>query len=188
MTTKPGLKSILKFEGLEEEVANKIFKEQMSYRDICKLLKEKYNIEITEGSISNFKKYIVKQTKEFLEQDKDQREKINKILLDTGELLVNVKEKLVSKMEQFDADPKQWKQQIAYISLLLTEIHMLLKRSGEIRPTQIIEKQEINNIQINNMVQVELVRLIDEGKIPIEACAPEIKEFYQKMKRNANFS
>lgn len=182
MTTMAGLKKKIEFFGIEEEVIDMIFKENLTYKEICDRLKKDHNIILTEGSISNFKKFVMESTKGFLEDNKEYREELAKKLLDTTELLVFSLLKIRKKIEDFD-EPTKWKQQSIYLNLALQEAHLLLKRAGEIQSAKtVIQKQEITNIQINQAIQMELIRWIDEGKIPLEYCAPEIKEFYRKAK------
>lgn len=188
MSSKPGLKTKIEYAGLGEKVADMLFKEKLSYEQICERLKTEDGIDLTIGSISNFKKFVLESTSEFLSRDDVYRDKLAKKYLDTVENLVFALEEIKSKIELY-RDPKKWKQQSIYLNLMLNELHMLLKRAGEIKPSQFIEKQEnVTNIQINMMVQMEIVRMIDTGQIPLEHCSDEIKQFYRKMKGNANFT
>lgn len=180
MPTKPGNKSRIEYAGLSEQVANWIFKEQLSYKDICEKLKIEHDIILTESSITNFKKMVLDQIPNFLEHNDAYREMLAKISLDTIENLMYALTKIKTRIEDFD-DPKKWRQQSIFLNLLLSECQMLLKRAGEIKPSQFI-KQEITNIQSVQIMQFEVVRLIDEGQIPLEGCSEQIKELYKKAK------
>lgn len=183
MSTCQGNTSRIVFAGLAEQVTDWLFKEKLPYKVIIEKLDKEHNIKICLATLTLFRKSVLKDTEEFLAQDKDYKEKLAKQYLDTVENLMYAMSQIKNKIELFE-DPKKWKQQSTYLNLLLTELHLLLKRSGEIHPTQIIENQ-VNMIQINQMVQGEIVRLIDEGQISLETSSAGIKEFYRKMK-NAN--
>jgi len=185
MPTKPGLKSKIEYYGLGEKITDWIFKDKLSGKEICDRLFKEDGIELSEGSISNFKKFVLATVPDFLEQNEQYKNNLAKKFLDTIENLIFALDEIKEKISQFQ-DPKQWKQHSTYIMELLQLLHLLLKRAGEIKPAQFIEKQEVNMIMINQTVQMEIVRLIDEGQIPLETCAEPVKEFYRKMKKNAN--
>lgn len=189
MSSKPGLKTKIEYAGLGEKVTDMLFKEKLSYEKICERLKIEDGIDLTIGSISNFKKFVLATVPDFLSQNKEYKEKMAQKLLDTIDMAVFIAETLKRKIEHFDSNPRHWKQQISYINAYIDELHLLMKKFGEIKAATFIEKQEnVTNIQINMMVQMEIVRMIDTGQIPLEHCSDEIKQFYRKMKGNANFA
>lgn len=188
MTTKPGLKSKIEYAGLEEKVTEWLFKDKLPYKEILEKLKNEYDIDLTIGSITNFRNYILKSTQEFLRHDEEYREKLAKKYLDTVENLIFTWEEMKRKVDEFQ-ERKDWKQHSTYIGLMLSELHLMLKRAGEMKVTTQLIKQEFNTIQINNIVQVEMVKIMEEeflkeGQFDIE----KIKEFYKRMKglKNAN--
>lgn len=185
MSTRPGLQKVIEYAGLSEKVTDLIFKQNLTYKQIAEKLKLEDNLDISESALSYFKKYVIDSVPDFLQRNEKYRDSLAKKYLDTVENLVYALEKIKSKIDEFD-EKKDWKAQSVYLSLLLGEMQMLLKRAGEIKPAQFVANQEINMVQINNYVQIELVRLIDEGKIPLEQCAPEIQSFYHKAKASAN--
>ena len=185
MTTMPGRKSVIRHAGLDEEVADMLFRQALTFGEISKILKEKHGLDISITAISRFKEFVLDSASELAAGDQEYKDKLAKLYLDTTEMCITLKQTIEEKITQFE-DSDDWKAQTSYLSLALTLLQTLMKKLGEIKPTQIIENQTINAMQINNMVQVELIRLIDEGKIPLEHCAPEIKEFYRKAKQVAN--
>lgn len=184
MSTMPGLKSKIAYYKLEEKVIDMLFKERLSYGDISKRLKTENNLDISLAALTVFKKNALKMASEFLANDEEYKKTIAKRLLDTTENLAYALDKIKDKIEAFETKG-DWKQQSTYLNLMLTELHLLLKRAGEIKPAQIIENQTINTMQINNIIQMELVRMIDAGHIPLESCDSVVKEFYRKAKQNA---
>ena len=162
-------------------MAEWLFKDNLSYKEIKERLKLEFDLEVSEVTIMNYKRLIIDSVPEFLEHDKEYREKLAKTYLDTVENLVFLLNEIYDKIKEFK-DPSRWRQHSTYLNLALQECHMLLKRTGEIKPNQFI-KQEINMIQINQIVQTEIVRWIDDGLIPLETCADSIKEFYKKHKK-----
>ena len=186
MPTKPGLKSIIEYKGVGDEVSDMIFNQKLSYKDILVILKSKYDIDLTESSLSNFKKFVIDTVPDFLAGNEEYREKLARKYLDSVENLCYALDKIKEKIDGFESK-KDWRPHSVYLNLLLSELHLILKRSGEIKPSQFI-RQEINMIQINQYVQLEIVRMIDDGHIPLEQCSDQIKEFYKKAKANANIA
>jgi len=187
MTTRAGLKSEIEYAGISEIVIDWIFKEhpKPTYKDICKRLKEQYNIELTEMSIYNYKKYVLKNTADFISENKEVRDKISRKMLDTVEVLCFAINEITEKIKEFKEN-KDWRQHSTYLMLYLHEANLLLKRAGEIKSagTTFIDKQQnITYNQVNQVVQSEICRMIDEGHIPLEPCSEVVKEFYRKQKK-----
>lgn len=171
--------------GLGEVVTGWLFKENLPYKEICKRLKEEYNLELSVMAIANYRKFVIENAKDMVQSKPEYYEKLAKVYLNSVENLVYALNNIKEKIDEFQ-DPTKWKQQSTYLMLLLNELHLLLKRSGEIKPSTIIKKQEniqtFNMLQINNIIQTEIARLIDEGQIPLEQCSDQIKQFYRKAK------
>ena len=185
MSTKAGKKTEIAYAGLEEQVMDWLYKDKMTHKQICDKLRYEHNIDLGEASISNFKKSMQKEAEGFLRQDKEYREKLARRLLDGVENLAFALEKIKARIADFD-DPETWRQQATFLTLLLQECQMILRRTGEIKPNQFIEKVEMNFNQINNIVQLELVKVIEDefikdGKVDVD----KIMEFLKKRKENA---
>ena len=177
--------------GLGEEVADMLFKDKFTYQQVSDKIKEKYGLDVCKASVANYKKFILDSVPGFLERNLEYKDKLAKTYLDTTEFLVTLKEKIMEKIDHFEEDPTKWKQHVSYLQLALGEVSMLLKRAGEIKPTQIIKNEyTMNNIYIKNAVEEEIVRLIDMGDIPLELCSDKLKQFYRRIKglsMNANY-
>lgn len=182
MTTKAQRQSKIEFYDLGERILDMIFNKRMSYKEISEELGSE-GYDISQSSISVFKQKVVDDAKDFVMRTPEYREKLAKKYLDTVENLVELLIEIKSKIKQYSNNPKQWKAHLGYINAALTELHFILKRAGEIKPSQIIKHQQVNILQINRAVQNEIVRLIDEKDIPLEYCSPRIKELYGKVKR-----
>jgi hypothetical protein len=179
-------KSQIERAGLSEKVAEWLFDKRMTHKEICEKLKNEHGLELDGAAIMRFKKYILATTDQYLYKNEEYRELLAKKFLDTVENLCYLVDKIKEDIEKYP-DNDQWKQRATFYNQLIPVVNMLLKRSGEIKPSQFVEKQEVNIVQINQAIQIELVRLIDEGQIPLEHCSEPIKEFYRKMKQRANY-
>ena len=171
--------------GIGERVAEMLFNDRLSYQDIVNELKSTYGLEVSITTIKNYKNFIIDSVPTMLERDEQYRDKLAKIYLDSRENLVYIVNKIKEDIEKYP-DEKQWKQRATFYATLVPIMNILAKRSGDIKPTQFIKQElTINNIQINQMVQEEITRLIDEGKINLNACGEEVKQFYRKIKGTA---
>jgi len=182
MTTKAQRKSKIEFYDLGERIIDMIFNKKMSYQEISDKLKlEGYDISVS--GISVFKQKVIDDAKDFIAGSPEMRRQLAEKYLDTLWNLVYLLREIKEKIEQYSSDPKKWKAHLGYTNTLLNQLSLLLKRAGEIKPSQIIGKQQINILQINQAVQNEIVRLIDEKDIPLKHCSPKIQELYRKVKR-----
>lgn len=168
--------------GIGEKIAQMLFTDKLSCQTIVNKLKTDYDLEVSVCTMGNYKRFILDSVPGMLERDEEYRDKLAKIYLDSRENLVYLINKIKEDIEKYP-DTKQWKQRATFYATLVPIMNILAKRSGDIKPPQFIKQElTINNIQINQMVQEEITRLIDSGKINLEACGEEVKQFYRKIK------
>lgn len=180
MTTKAQRLSKIEFYDLGERIIKMLFgDEPISAYKVSKILKEE-GYDISPASIYAFREMTIRTSKELLLKKPQYREKLAETFLDTVENLAYALAEIKAKIEEFK-DRKDWKAQATFLGLLLQELNLLLKRAGEIRPTQIIK--EVNIIQINQAIQLQIAELIDKGDIPLKHCSEKIKKFYKNAKK-----
>jgi len=172
--------SKIEYYGLGERIAKMLFgTPPKTYVQISEILLSE-GIDIKKSSIAKFKKELLETTDEYLMQKSEYRERLAKTYLNTIDNLVYAMNEIKDKIELHRND-EEYKAHAEYTKMLLGEISMLLKRAGEIKPTQIIKEQNV--IEINQAIQIQISDLIDDGDIPLDACSKKIQNWYRKHKK-----
>jgi len=169
--------------GLGELVTKWIFEDRLTYQQVADKLKAEHDLEISKDAVKNYRKFIISSVPDFLNDEEEYRKKVAKTYLDTVENLAYLVSKLKEEIDKFP-EKAEWRQRATFYNNLIPVVMMLVKRAGEIKPAQFIknENYQINMMQVNQVIQEQIVRLIDNGDIPLELCSEKVKQFYRKLK------
>ena len=179
---------VKKLDAISEELIDMLFNKKLKYEEIKQIIHEKYGIDVSLGTITNFKKYILTSSGELIENSPELKKKMTDKLLDTLDNLVYTLDQIKEKIEQFE-HAEDWKAHLGYIRAMLDLIDKLMRRAGEYKSIQNIvnvQKANINILEINKAVQNRIIEFIDSGDIDINHVSPRIKELYNRLKSNPN--